>query len=114
CMHAEALARAHDAELVLVHASGVDAGVYTYEVAGHVDEPWQTYVDARLEHGREQLRILADDLDATGVPARPRHVHGFPDTSLVEVADDEAADVIVVGTHGRTGVERWLLGSVAE
>lgn len=41
-------------------------------------------------------------------------VAGKPDNVLVEVADDVEADLIVVGTHGRTGVNRMLLGSVAE
>src|SRR5690606_11992477 len=113
--HATALARAHDAEVVVAHASGIDAsGMYVYEIAGRVDEPWKAYVQARLEHGRERLRAVADELIQTGVRARPRHVQGFPDRTLVEVADEEEADVIVLGTHGRTGVERWFLGSVAE
>lgn len=113
--HAAALARAHDADVVVVHASGIDAGgMYVYEIAGRVDEPWKAYVHARLEHGRERLRAVADELTAAGLRARPRHAQGFPDASLVEVAEEEGADLIVVGTHGRTGVERWLLGSVAE
>jgi nucleotide-binding universal stress UspA family protein len=39
---------------------------------------------------------------------------GTPHEQIVGAAQDEKADVIVIGTHGRTGVNRMLLGSVAE
>jgi nucleotide-binding universal stress UspA family protein len=41
-------------------------------------------------------------------------VHGEPAEEIVRYADHHAIDLIVVGTHGRTGVTRALLGSVAE
>ena len=41
-------------------------------------------------------------------------VVGDPATEIVRVAADHSADVIVMGTHGRTGLSRLLLGSVAE
>jgi len=47
--------------------------------------------------------IVAYDADATGVAA-----------AIIDAAGDLAADAIVVGTHGRTGVERAVMGSVAE
>ena len=39
---------------------------------------------------------------------------GKPSTEIVEYAEAEDADHIVVGSHGRTGLERFLIGSVAE
>ncbi len=39
---------------------------------------------------------------------------GDPRLEIVQAAEDWKADLIVLGSHGRTGVSRWLLGSVAE
>jgi len=41
-------------------------------------------------------------------------VHGVPYWSILEYAEQEAVDCIVMGTHGRTGFERYFLGSVTE
>jgi nucleotide-binding universal stress UspA family protein len=39
---------------------------------------------------------------------------GDPASEIVRIAEDDAAEMIVLGTHGRTGVTRLLMGSVAE
>ena len=49
-----------------------------------------------------------------GIPVRHVFLEGDPATSIVRYATDAAIDLIVMGTHGRTGVERLLMGSVAE
>jgi nucleotide-binding universal stress UspA family protein len=41
-------------------------------------------------------------------------LEGDPATTIVQTAEDENADFIVIGTHGRTGLTRLLMGSVAE
>jgi len=41
-------------------------------------------------------------------------VHGDPDTKIVEVANDRNMDLIVMGTHGRTGLAHLVVGSTAE
>ena len=43
-----------------------------------------------------------------------RMVVGNPAAEICRVAEDEGADLIIIGTHGRRGLPRWLLGSVAE
>ena len=39
---------------------------------------------------------------------------GDPASEIVRIAEEEKADMIVLGTHGRTGMSRLLMGSVAE
>ena len=61
---------------------------------------------------------IADVARAAGVPLRPETLHlhariGRPAQAIVQVAVDYDADLILVGTHGRRGLERLLLGSVA-
>lgn len=53
--------------------------------------------------------------DEAGVPCVTDVVIGGPpDEAILEYADEHDVDIIVMGTHGRTGLARWLGGSVAE
>src|SRR5439155_2718166 len=61
-------------------------------------------------------RRLADrltQLEARGVAAEVVTRVGPPGEIVAQVAKDRAAELIVIGTHGRTGISRFLLGSVA-
>jgi nucleotide-binding universal stress UspA family protein len=49
-----------------------------------------------------------------GRPARTRELSGEPAAEIIRFAREERCDLVVVGTHGRAGVPRLLLGSVAE
>jgi nucleotide-binding universal stress UspA family protein len=46
-------------------------------------------------------------------PGRDLFVTGDPASAIVEAAEDHAADLVIMGTHGRRGVSRFFLGSVA-
>jgi nucleotide-binding universal stress UspA family protein len=107
---AVALARALGAELVLTHV-GVDAplwreGLHTPSV--------RAVFEAQHTWASETLAARAAALRAEGVPARAIVRVGPPWEEIVRVAAEEHADLIVMGTQGRTGLERLLLGSVAE
>jgi len=93
--HALELARRLASELYLVH-------ILDDSMRDHYDD-----VRARLEQMQQEC------IDA-GVTTTSRVVIGFPDTGLVSTATELRADLLVVGTHGRTGVQRFLMGSVAE
>jgi nucleotide-binding universal stress UspA family protein len=56
----------------------------------------------------------ADALKKTGLSMETAVREGDPRSVIVDEADEWAADLIVVGSHGRTGLTRWLLGSVAQ
>lgn len=65
------------------------------------DEAWKKF---------EQLTPPA----AAGLTIERRFVKGEAADEIVRAATEAGCDMIVLGTHGRRGVERWLLGSVAE
>jgi nucleotide-binding universal stress UspA family protein len=48
------------------------------------------------------------------VPYEHHLITGDPATAVVQLAEEENVDMIVMGTHGRTGLSRLLMGSVAE
>jgi nucleotide-binding universal stress UspA family protein len=63
----------------------------------------------------EQItRRAADALKETGLSIETAMREGDPRSVIVDEADEWGADLIVVGSHGRTGLTRWLLGSVAQ
>lgn len=78
----------------------------------------------RIENARqydtvkqERVEIVeeaSDRLSARGVPAEHAVRTGVPHKSILEYAGEQGVDLVVMGTHGRTGVERFLLGSVTE
>jgi nucleotide-binding universal stress UspA family protein len=49
-----------------------------------------------------------------GVAVEARMAHGTPYEEIVKAGKELGADLIVIGTHGRTGMSHFLLGSVAE
>jgi hypothetical protein len=57
----------------------------------------------------EQIRPID-----TRIPVRHVVLQGDPATEIVQYARDAGIDLIVMGTHGRTGLDRLLMGSVAE
>lgn len=87
----------------------------------HVEEPPMAYGGGEMfiaseEGTREELRsalVQVVPLDSR-VPFEHELAVGDPATAIVEAASAQNADLIVLGTHGRTGLSRLLMGSVAE
>ena len=72
--------------------------------------------DYRREEPREKiLRTLKEVIPTdTRVSFEHRLIAGVPGPAIVELAQQENVDLIVMATHGRTGLTRTLMGSVAE
>lgn len=60
------------------------------------------------------LRRFSETVRAAGVPVRALRLAGDPGREIVAQARALSADLIVMATHGRAGLERWVLGSVTE
>jgi len=75
-----------------------------------------------LERAQQELRTRAEQLTAGvvetlragGLTAEAAVRDGEPRTAIVDEAQEWEADLIVIGSHGYTGLKRWLLGSVAQ
>jgi nucleotide-binding universal stress UspA family protein len=99
--HAVALAEKHNATLTVLY-------VYVPGVSG-LGTPG-TVVD---RHYWQDLLEQIRPIDPT-IPVHHVLLEGDPATEIVRYATDAGMDLIVMGTHGRTGLERLLMGSVAE
>jgi nucleotide-binding universal stress UspA family protein len=100
--HAIALAEQHRAGLTILYVCAPE-GKGPAGQGGR--EANRTYWQEQLE----QIRPVN-----TTIPVRHVLLEGDPATEIVRYARDAAMDLIVMGTHGRTGAEREVLGSVAE
>lgn len=74
----------------------------------------QSVYDAQRRWAEETLEARVADLRQRGIKASGRVQAGIPYEVIVKIAEEELADMIVMGTHGRSGLNRVLLGSVAE
>jgi len=70
--------------------------------------------DARRREAQEAVAATVARLAAMGVTAEGRVLEGRPDEAIVKAAEEAGADLIVMGSHGRTGLKKVLLGSVVE
>jgi nucleotide-binding universal stress UspA family protein len=95
--HAVALAEKHRASLTIMY-------VYSPPSVGAAGEDRQ-YWRSQLE----QIRPVDPR-----IPVHHVFLEGDPATEIVQYSADAGIDLIVMGTHGRTGLERLLMGSVAE
>lgn len=71
-------------------------------------------VEALRQEGRRALADLEQAAATAGVPFEAVMAEGVPKARIPEIAGERGADLLVVGSHGRTGLVHLLLGSVAE
>lgn len=109
--HAVGLAEEFDADLQLLHV--VEEITYPdfYYPAPVTGEQMAAEIQQRVN---ERLQDAVARIGEAGVRATVHVVEGRPAPGIAEFAEAEGADLVVVGTHGLTGVKRALLGSVAE
>jgi nucleotide-binding universal stress UspA family protein len=108
--HALELAAEYDAALHVVYV--IDATDLGLTTPSEIDvEQVKASLRTRGEEATDAVVQAAAD---AGVDAVAEVRVGIPHEAIREYAAEIGADLLAVGTHGRTGVERYLLGSVAE
>jgi nucleotide-binding universal stress UspA family protein len=100
------VADVHGATLVVLNVADTNRDSVT-RVEGQV-------VDALEEDGRRVVSAAADRATERGVPVETEVLQGDPYRTIADYADEYAVDLVVMPTHGRRGLERFLLGSVTE
>lgn len=79
--------------------------------------PASSMMEARVQLTRQAetlTRRVGDQLRATGLEVETRILHGDARTEILADAETWGTDLIVLASHGHTGLKRWLLGSVAQ
>jgi nucleotide-binding universal stress UspA family protein len=109
---AVALARSQRAALTIMHVMAP-----VVPVIGDAYVSPQTWTDLQRQvraYAQRELDKLLDRARRAGVRAQGLLVEGPPADRIVRAARSRRADLIVMGTHGRGGLARLFLGSVAE
>ncbi|MFB6165995.1 MAG: universal stress protein [Haloarculaceae archaeon] len=106
--HAADLAAAHDA---LIHALYVvDSGSYA---SLPMETAWDGIAGMLREEGETALAAV-ERVVGERAPVETATVDGSPSRDIVSYAREQDCDLVVMGTHGRGGIDRLLIGSVAE
>ena len=105
------LARVHRAELALVHVFA-ELPLYGYAElpAPNVQQIW----DEQRLWVQQALDQRVDAATARGLTARSDLLTGSAPQAIADAAGSDGSDLVVIGTHGRTGLHRLVIGSVAE
>jgi nucleotide-binding universal stress UspA family protein len=107
--HARALADRFDATIHVL--SVVDTrNRFESPTSGLSTEVWTAAETERAEHAIENTVAALGET----VPVETTIVEGVPKTAILEFVDSEGMDMVVMGTHGRTGLDHYLIGSVTE
>ena len=109
--YAAALGARFEAHLLVIYADPFVPPVdFTISAAGAFDLPRERLI----ETAREQLQAFAETNVSASVPYDVSVVVGTPTDAIVAQVRESGANLIVMGTHGRTGLRRLLFGSVTE
>lgn len=79
-----------------------------------MDAGWEAMYDTLREEGEKAISEVKERGNVSGVEVREVLLEGHPSNEIVDFAEKNNADLIVVGTLGKSGLDRFLMGSVAE
>ena len=104
------LASEHKSKLVLFHAYHLPVEFQQLEGAYLPPDFW---ANVKAE-AQESLARYESELQESGCAVESVTREGYAATAIVDEANERGADLIVIGTHGLSGLQHMLLGSVAE
>ncbi|EMA42061.1 universal stress protein UspA-like protein [Halococcus hamelinensis 100A6] len=107
--HARYLARMFDSTVHLVSAADVQTAGGMFD-AGGVDRQFIERIEAENERAMETTKGTLEEIE----PLRTAVLRGKPADAIIEYVDKHDIDLIAMGTHGRTGVSRYVMGSITE
>lgn len=115
--HVEAVAKGcRSPELILVTVVQTPEKFWSYTYLDKKDRQQFMTEDASqaVEDARAYLERIAKDVGSNGLNVNIDVFVGEPAEIIADYADKQEADLIVIATHGRSGVSRWTFGSVAD
>ncbi|MFO8010767.1 MAG: universal stress protein [Dehalococcoidia bacterium] len=109
------------AEVALPYAEGIASKLKAQLILLKVvQEPESIYglsgddIESRQAEAEQYLQRLAEGFTVRGLDVRSEVRLGHDASTIIDASEEEGADLIVIATHGRTGLVRWVLGSTAD
>jgi nucleotide-binding universal stress UspA family protein len=99
------------ARLIVLHVTDLGPVMMTTACGGY-DSP--AYLEAARRRCDERMRAFLKRVHMNGVPVETLALAGYCPAAIYEAAAKKAADLIILSTHGRTGLRRAFIGSIAE
>jgi nucleotide-binding universal stress UspA family protein len=99
------------ARIIVLHVTDLGPVMMTTG-CGDYDSP--SYMEAARRRCGDQMQGFLKRVDFDGVPVETSAVAGYCPAAIYQAAAKEGADLVIISTHGRTGLRRALIGSVAE
>ena len=117
--HAIELAKLTGARLHAVYVISIVSPHATLEIKS---DPGTGTIDASIEglknilrqEGDKAIKYIEEQAKTEGVDVSKWILEGQPAKEILKLAEEESIDMIVMGTLGRSGIEKFLLGSVAD
>lgn len=111
--HAARIAKNNDAEVILLRIYHSRSAEYQDSMAAANQN--EEFIDQEYESAKQRLITNRNDLRAQGVKVRGHITYGRnPAHNICRYVENEGADLVVMSTHGRTGLARFVFGSVAQ
>ena len=79
-----------------------------------MDAAWESMYELLRQEGNEATKYVAEKAEAEGLETERLTVEGHPADEIIKYAENNAIDIIIMETLGKSGLDRFLLGSVAE
>jgi nucleotide-binding universal stress UspA family protein len=110
--HAVDIAHHNNSELILLHVFKPPANEYIGEIAlAHQEDQLQQL----REEAKQHLMALRNQIRSEKITVRVQFIEGTGVASIIcDYINNEGVDLVVMSSHGRTGISRWLFGSVAQ
>ena len=100
-------------KVVLVRVALISSMVYAgFEPYGYSYDP--KFDETMDRAADEYLQDKTSELQQKHIQADSQRLRGNPATQIIDFAEKTGAAMVIMSTHGRTGVGRWILGSVAD
>jgi len=103
------LARASGGTILLAQVATIPVMYESYGVASYIGE----MVNTEVQNAEEYLKATKESEKLAGILVETSVLVGAPAQTLLSMASMFKADLIVITSQGKTGVKRWMLGSVA-
>lgn len=104
--HVKDLAKKYGAEVHILYVADIRVE--------STSDVWFNMIGEMEEMGENATEEIAEEMKESGIDVVTEVVRGIPHKEIKLYSEEKDTDLIVMGTHGRTGLDRILLGSVTE